>query len=269
MLYTRKFTDNLIRIGIRIGMLVVFFPLFMGGNSAVLAESPLVKTWEAHGGISNWRKQQTFTYTLNGFPLSAPMAKPNVSTVDLVNRYNKIEGQGFTVGFDGNEAWALPSREAVGLPPRFVALGSFYFVGMPFVFGDPGVVLKERGTAMFRGEKYRVVSANYGAKVGFTSKDDYILYINPDTHVLKLINHSVTEPSNKAERVAWVFNEWQRVSNLLIPKRMTFYGGWKDGKPLEPGKSCTIENATFRTIAPDPKIYARPANAVIDTSPVY
>ena len=30
-----------------------------------------------------------------------------------------------------------------GMSPRFVALGSFYFLGMPFVFGDDGVVVTD------------------------------------------------------------------------------------------------------------------------------
>jgi len=239
------------------------------GSSWGAAESVLATTWEAHGSLTQWQKQRTLTYTLNDFPLSAQVAKPNVSTVDLRNRCNRIEGEGFVVGYDGKEAWCLPGPEAVGLPARFFALGSFYFIGMPFVFADPGVRLEERSAATFRGKKYRVVGVGYESGVGYTSKDDYVLYIDPDTHILKLIHHSVTEPSNKVERVTWVFDEWQRVSGLLIPKQMTFYGGWNEGELPGPGKSCTIENAEFRTDAPDPTIYARPPNAVVDNSPSY
>lgn len=239
------------------------------GGSPEAAAGPLDKTWEAHGGLTGWRAQRTLTYTLNGFPLSEQVAKPNVSTVDLRNRFNRIEGEGFVVGYDGKVAWCTPSPEAVGLPARFFALGSFYFVGMPFVFADPGVLLEDRGTAVFRDKEYRVVAVGYESGVGATSKDDYVLYIDPDTDLLKLIHHSVTEPSNKVERVTWVFDEWQRVSSLMIPKQMTFHGGWNDGELPEPGSSCTIENAEFRTTPPDPAIYARPANAVVDDSPAY
>lgn len=252
-----------------VAAVVLTWQASMIGKAWGAPENALTKTWEAHGGLTEWRKQGTLTYTLNGFPLSAQVAKPFVSTVDLANRYNRIEGEGFVVGYDGNTAWSLPGPDAVGLPPRFFALGSFYFIGMPFVFADQGVLLEEQGTSVFRGKKYQMVKAAYKAGTGYTAKDDYILLIEPDTHLLKLIHHSVTEPSNKVERVTWVFDEWQRVSGLLIPKRMTFYGGWSEGTLPGPGLSCTIEKAEFRTAAPNPTLYARPADAVVDESPIY
>lgn len=239
------------------------------GSSQDAYAGPLDKTWEAHGGLEQWRAQRAMTYTLHDFPLSAQVSKPNTSTVDLHNRCNRIEGEGFIVGFDGKEAWSAPGPDAVGLPPRFFALGSFYFVGMPFVFADPGVVLEDRGTATFRDKEYRVVAVGYESGVGHTSRDDYILYVDPDTDLLELIHHSVTKPSNKVERVTWIFDEWQEVSGLMIPARMTFYGGWNEGVVPEPGAPCTIEDAEFATTPPDAAIYARPADGVVDDSPVY
>ncbi len=239
------------------------------GISQVAAAGPLVKTWEAHGGLERWRTQRTLHYVMHDFPLSAQVAKPNKSTVDLRNRSNRIEGVGFIVGFDGEEAWSKPGPDAVGLPPRFFALGSFYFIGMPFVFADPGVVLEDRGMAVFRDKEYRVVAAGYETGIGHTSKDDYILYIDPDTDLLQLIHHSVTEPSNKVERVTWVFDEWQSVSGLTVPLRITFYGGWNEGVVPEPGAQCTILGVTFRTTPPDPAIFARPVDGVVDDSPLY
>ncbi len=44
---------------------------------------------------------------------------------------------------------------------------------------------------------------------------------------------------------------------------MTFYTGWNPDDPGR-GASCTVENATLSTEAPDPAIYSPPADAVID-----
>ena len=137
-------------------------------------DMPLAQTFKAHGGLDDWRQQRTFVYTLNGFPLSPQVIKPNTSIVDLHRRYNRIEGVGFTVGFDGSRAWSVPGPDAVGLPPRFVSLGSFYFIGMPFVFGDDGIVLEDQGAGTFRGETYRMVRVSYAARVGYSSEDDYV-----------------------------------------------------------------------------------------------
>jgi len=231
--------------------------------------SLLSKTWEAHGGVARWQAQKQMTYTLYDFPLSAQVAKPNTSTVDLRNRYNRIDGQGFTVGFDGKEAWAVPGPDAVGLPPRLFVLGSFYFIGMPFVFADPGVQLSDGGTARFRGKAYKVVNVGYGSGIGLTSKDDYALYIDPKTNRLALINHSVTEPAMPIKRVTWVFDEWQSVSGILVPKRLTFYQEWNDGKLTTKGKTAIVEKISFSAQQPAGTLYARPADGIIDASPLY
>ena len=157
------------------------------------ASNPLAKTLAAHGGISRWQQQRTFSYRLNGFPLSPQAAKPNTSTVDLLHRRNRIVGEGFTVGFDGKEAWATPTAKAAGLPARFFSLGSFYFIGMPFVFADAGVHVEELPRASFRGKEYRVLRATYARGVGYTPDDDYVLYVDQETGMLKLIHHAVME----------------------------------------------------------------------------
>ena len=225
------------------------------------AAGPLDETFEAHGGLKQWREQRQMNYTLNGFPLSPQVSRPNRSTVDMNNRFNRIEGEGFVAAFDGTQAWCTPRPEAVGLSPRFFCLGSFYFIGMPFVFANPGVVLEEKATETIRGKSYRVVRVSYSSGTGYSSKDDYNLFIDPDTDRLALINHSVTETG--IERVTWVFDEWQQVDGLLIPAKMTFHAGWNPDDPGE-GASFTIEEAAFSTEPPNPSIYEPPADAVIE-----
>ncbi len=232
------------------------------GCSQNVKDLPLWRTYEAHGGIDEWRRQRALTYTLEGFPLSPQVAKPNTATVDLHNRHNRIEGAGFVVGFDGKQAWSTPGPDAVGLPPRFFTLGSFYFIGMPFVFADPGVVVEDKGKERFRGKTYRVAQVRYEAGIGYSSEDAFMVFIDPKHDRLALIHHSVTE-SPDVDRVTWVFDDWQQVAGLVIPSRMTFYSGWN---PNDPGKgaSFTVENARMSAMAPDPAIYNPPSGAVIE-----
>ena len=256
--------------GVKMAVIVcsVFVSTAAYGQQGKTNSGLLAKTFEAHGGLEQWRKQKTLTYTLKDFPLSPQVAKPNTSTVDLSNRFNRIVGEGFTVGFDGNEAWSVPGPDAVGLPPRLFSLGSFYFVGMPFVFADPGTILQDKGTASFQGKEYKVVSVSYDRGVGYTSKDDYVLYIDQTTHLLKLIHHSVTEPTYQVKRVTWVFDAWQDISELKVPLRMTYYKGWNDGNLKGDGASCTVENAAFSPKPVNPSIYSRPAEGIVDDSPI-
>lgn len=228
------------------------------------SDSPLAATFAAHGGLDRWRAQRVFTYELVGFPLSPQVARPNRSTVDLKTRHNRIEGDGFVVGWNGRNAWSVPDADAVGLPPRFFALGSFYFIGMPFVFADDGVVLEDRGLGTFDGKSYRVVSVGYERGTGHSSEDDYTLFIDPETDRLALINHSVTEIG--VERVTWVFDAWQEIDGLLVPSRMTYHEGWNPESPGD-GATFTIEDATLSRTPPDRTRYDEPEGATIASDP--
>ncbi len=191
------------------------------------SDGPLAATFQAHGGLDRWQAQRTFSYVLDGF----------------------------VVGWDGKQAWAEPGPDAVGLQPRFFCLGSFYFIGMPFVFGDDGVVLEQKGYGTFDGKTYRTVHVGYVSDTGYSSDDDYTLFIDPDTDRLALINHSVTEIG--LDRVTWVFDEWQEVNGLVVPSRMTFHQGWNPENPGD-GATFTITDVKFDTVAPDRAIYAPP-----------
>lgn len=249
---------------IQFTLLSVLFLSILFSSSISATENILDKTFDAHGGLDNWQDQYAMTYTMIGFPLTPQVAKPNKSTVDLKNRYNRIESDEFTVGFNGETAWSIPGPDAVGLKPRFFSLGSFYFVGMPFVFADAGIVLTDAGTATFNGKEYKLINVGYIKGTGHSSKDDYQLFLDPETNKLALINHAVTEIG--VERVTWVFNKWQNVNGLLVPSKLTFYSGWNPDDPGE-GATYTIENVTFSSVAPNKSIYDPPADSVIDTSP--
>lgn len=252
-------------------VIVMAVVVMFGFNNRLVADTngdnPLAKTFEAHGGLDTFASKGAMMYTLEGFPLTPQVAKPNTSIVDLNNRYNLIESDGFTVGFNGNTAWSVPGPDAVGLPPRFFSLGSFYFIGMPFVFGDRGTVATDTGTANFKGKTYRAVNIGYQKGTGYTSKDDYVLLIDPQTDRLALIHHSVTENPD-VDRVTWVFDEWQEVDDLLVPARLTFYPGWNPENPGE-GFVTVIKNVSFSDNPPNPLIYNPPSGAIIDDSPEF
>ncbi|MCZ6835543.1 MAG: hypothetical protein O7G85_07195 [Planctomycetota bacterium] len=260
-------SDSRLPIAFVLNMLAFALILTLGTNgfasqTTKASEATLLaKTYEAHGGLELFQAQGTMSYTMKGFPLSGPMSKQNHSTINLKTRQNRIDGEGFVVAWDGKQAWATPSLEAVGLPARFVTLGSFYFIGMPFVFGDPGVVLTDEGYGTFNGKNYRVIRAGYESGIGHTDEDDYKLYIDPDTNRLALFHHSVTENAD-IDRVTWTIDELQDVDGLLVPAKMTFYVGWNPENPGD-GASFTIEDVKFSKSTPKKSLYKAPTDAEI------
>ena len=78
-------------------------------------------------------------------------------------------------------------------------------------------------------------------------RTEYV-FIDPDTHRIALINHSVTENPD-IDRVTWTFDEFQKVEGLLIPAKMTFYAGWNPDNPGD-GASFTIEEVSSKRSDP-------------------
>lgn len=71
------------------------------------------------------------------------------------------------------------------------------------------------------------------------------------------------KPLDQLERHAIVFDEWQSVSGLLVPKKAQFYK-WT-GSDLEGGVLGALEygNVHFLKDAPDPSKFKKAADAVL------
>ena len=102
----------------------------------------LAQAIEAHGGLSTWRSYARYDYHTVDFPLGANAPFDFTQTTDLRSRRHLTQGGGFTAGLNEHKAWAQPSVEALGLPPAFFESDNFYFIAMPFVFADPGVIAR-------------------------------------------------------------------------------------------------------------------------------
>ena len=86
------------------------------------------------------------------------------------------------------------------------------------------------GQKRVNGKTYKVVNVSYNDGTGYSSDDEFVVYIDSDTHKLAFVNNSVSE-IEAVERVTWVYDEWQEVDGLLVPAKISFYPGWKPGQP--------------------------------------
>ena len=244
--------------------------LWSGAISPALADekptsTALAKALKAHGGLDTWRKYARMDYATSDFPLGANAPFDFTQTTDLHHRRHLTRGEGFTAGKNGRGAWAHPSNEALGLPPGFFEEGNFYFIAMPFVFADPGVIARDLEPTTFRGTAYHRVAISYRTDVGDTPEDDYVLYIDQKTNRLRMIDFVPTSaevngdtPKDQLPRKALVFDDWQKSGGLLIPGKATFYG-WADGEFQGEGNTYTIHDVTFSKKAPDATMFEHPA----------
>jgi len=236
------------------------------GDNELKGRQQLEKTLQAHGGLSNWQRYGSLAYTMKGFPLTGQTAKPNRSTVDLKTRTNRIEGPDFVVGFDGTRSWSTPGPKSTGLPTRFFSLGSFYFVGIPFVLADPGVKVAWDGQKPFQGKNYNVLNVTFTSGVGHSDKDNYQVYIDPSTNRVALINHNVTEIYDEKTRVTWVYDAYIPVGNsgLVLPSKLAFYQGWSENPDPKQGASYTVDDYEAGTARPEVSLYQAPQGASIN-----
>ncbi len=224
---------------------------------------------EAHGGLAKWQSFGGLEFDLTW--QNAKGAKHDHELFDLHSRDGLITSEKYTLGRDGGTVWIKPGLDALGgTPPRFYMGTPFYFFGMPFVFADRGTQQESLGKKTFRGQEYDAVRITFAKGTGDTSEDYYVAYLEPASGRLKLVYYVVTYPAMRKDKAvadltphAIVFEEWQSVDGLFVPKVAPFYkwtGSDIEGEPL--GR-LEFSQVHFLPQAPDAAKFRRPAGAVV------
>ncbi|MEM6631088.1 MAG: DUF6503 family protein [Bacteroidota bacterium] len=215
---------------------------------------------EAHGGLDRWQSYKTLKYDLE--VQRGEDAKTEHSVIDLQHRYERILYPTYEIGYDGSEYWYHADSIPEDHPdPKFYVNLQFYFFALPFVLGDPGINYEDLGQRNFQGKAYNVVKITYQSGVGTASDDQYFLYLDPDSHMLKLLLYSVTyfNAENATKYNAAVYEEWQEVNGLMVPAKMTSHK-W-DAEKEEIGDVRYIKTFSGVSFSPEtsPKeVFAKP-----------
>jgi len=149
--------------------------------------SLLTKALTAHGGLANWQTMNTLEYTLER------NQKPEQHLIDLQTRKVLLKHEDYQLGFDGQEVWISPNKEAFGKgSPRFYHNLYFYFYAIPFVLADPGVRYEVLPQKEIQGQLYNALKISYGAGIGDAPDDYYIAHFNTDTNLMEWLLYTVT-----------------------------------------------------------------------------
>ena len=245
---------------------LIFFSI-----SSLKVQAQLDDANKAHGGIETFRQFGTLEYDLKNFP--GPKAALNDHQLfDLYSRRVLVTSNTYKIGFDGEQVW-ITAPEALGMPARFYAFTPFYFFGLPFFFADPGCKHESLGSKTLDGNEYDAIRFTYEAGIGDTPDDNYVAYFDKETHLLKLVHYIVTYPAfsggkspDELGRHAIVYDEWQKVKGLLVPKRITSHGWQEDKLISESPRSFSYENVTFKKEQPAAELFTKPESAVVDKS---
>lgn len=216
----------------------------------------LSKVFDAHGGLKLWKKQRTLSFVLPNPDL------PEIHTIDLWSRKDRVDTDLFSLGFDGAQVWLLDAEEAYKGDAAFYHNLMFYFQAMPFVLADDGIVYTAAEDLEFEGKSYPGIQIGYKTGVGASSKDEYYIHFDPESHQMAWLGYTVTygtgEPS---DNFRWIhYNEWQEVNGVLLPKAITWYS--YEGRTLLDAKSTVVfENVMLSKDAKTEGFYTKPDGA--------
>ena len=165
---------------------------------ARLAKSaPGLMIWEAieaHGGLEEWFLNGPVRFQFRYQPVDP--AKEVRDTVQVVDTWSSLAMHTVTqrpelaFGWDGTKAWK--SSEEVKENARFWSLTPFYFIAIPFVLADPGVLLAPEGTATFEDTTYDLVRATFSPGTGDSPEDYYVVYLDQQTRRVAGVRYVVT-----------------------------------------------------------------------------
>ncbi len=215
------------------------------------------KILDAHGGLDTWNSMNTLKFTRGEGPGA------DMHVIDLKSRRstNSVKGK-YTLGNDGDKVWVSPHRDSFpGQSVRFMNNLFFYFVALPYVLADPGVVYEDLGEKTVNGKKYAVLKTSFKAGVGDAPGDQYVLYADAETHVIDFINYSVTyfNPANSEKYSALQF-EWEDVNGLKFPS-VAKSVKWENGKLGAVARETKYTNFSYSKTRMDLSQFDVPAGA--------
>jgi len=185
--------------------------------------------FNAHGTLDSWNSYKSLAFT---------MKKPKgdeLTITDLKDRRSFIKTDNFKLGYNGEEVW-LEENEGFKYEgnPKFYYNLMFYFHAMPFVLADNGITYTNVDVLEYEGKQYPGIKISYGAGVGESPEDEYILYYDAETNKMAWLAYTVTY-FTKEKSKDWHFiryTDWQTVEGLLLPKTLSWFKaeGFKIGE---------------------------------------
>ncbi|MFN3196818.1 MAG: hypothetical protein ACE366_00175 [Bradymonadia bacterium] len=172
-------------------------------------EARLQDDWQGFAGalVKPWDEEDVFTL------------RWVAGTFDADLTFVEGERVGERQGLQNGHTWHIEPGESLTIEPdedtRFNLSAYIYFLELAYRLGTAEhVVALEDG--VFRGQKYHRVFATWGALAPHSDADQYIVWINTDTHLVELCQFTVRDKFDFVK--SWIyFDEMREIDGLSIP----------------------------------------------------
>ena len=147
----------------------------------------------AHGGIDKWRSIPAISFDAimhNNYhgknELAWWVARESIdqTTKQVYQDWYLDEAE---IAYDGDQVWSKNWKKSN--PPTAMLYFFYYFINLPFITQDDGVMLSKVSEFAWPGhggKTYHEVKMTFKEKpvIGKSALDYFVLYIDPDTHLL-------------------------------------------------------------------------------------
>lgn len=218
------------------------------------------KLLDAHGDWGKWLSAKSFSFAM----IHETTLEMENHYIDLAERKVRIDSETWQIGNDGEKVWVSPSREAFRGPSvRFYHDLYFRLFSIPYLFTDPGVVVKPVEDKLVNGQSYETLQVDFAASAERASGDSYYLLIDPQSGRLAWVLYNLTffaSTSTKLDAVK--FEEYRDAGGLVFPRFLTGYH-FENDSAKRISYQVSFSDVFLLEETLDEKIFKMPENAVV------
>lgn len=176
---------------------------------------------DAHGDWGQWIQAKAMSYTM----IHETNLTQETHFINLDSRKIRIDANNFQMGFDGEQTWISPNRESFGgQSVRFYHNLYFYFYTIPYVFTDPGVIVKKIEPKSLNGKSYKTFQVTFEPNKGDSPDDEYYMLINEETNRIEYLLYTVTYfGATNPGLNALKYEDYRNAAGVYFPRIITGY----------------------------------------------
>jgi hypothetical protein len=230
----------------------------------------LARRLEAAHGLAAWRDRKAVAADIEITFGGDPMLSASMLYDHHTGRVRMDVRDTALLFFDGERAWVSPATADVP-QARFHLLTWPYFLAAPFKLRDPGSRLDPTGLRALAGRQCETGLLTFGAHIGDSPDDWYVIYEDPETGLLAAMAYIVTYGGVTAEQAegephAIVYHDAVTIDGVTLSPRWTFHHWSAEAGPHgDPIGAASLSNLRF--VEPADRAFAVPAGVKEDRLP--
>ena len=230
----RNLSSSVVRLAL---MLCIAMSTAPAGADDSAARALADRMIEAHGGLDRWNAMPTVSFRRLSTRQGESAADDVIVVVEQGRRrtYLQWPANGARIVSDGATVWSTGWDRP--MPPSFMVHLDYYFFGLPWFTRDSGVQLAMMESGSLPGQSVVSSKVRMSFDASNRSSDDvFILYIEPQTNLLRGVEYTVThaavigasklpEGQRSLGPFFRIYDKHERIDGLVVPVKARSVSG--------------------------------------------